>query len=185
MAIRIKTSKAQGDYDQGLSKMLGNPVLPDGMLEELPPTAMFLMQIRLEDIKELDKENILPHQGYLYFFLDTEDGVYSMKPIVKYYDGEPINLIEGFNEVVDECEEYNEDYLIEFEECDDDEQGNKLFGNPADWPYPETDEKLLFQLDPLADGEMNLFSYFDGFMYFFFGEDQNNFDEIRFVGDFS
>lgn len=31
MAIRIRTKKAEGNYDVELSKMLGNPVLPEGM----------------------------------------------------------------------------------------------------------------------------------------------------------
>lgn len=185
MAIRIKTKKAEGDYDQGLSKMLGNPVLPEGLEETLPSTVMFLMQIRLEDIKDLDKDNILPHKGYLYFFLDTEDSVYNMKPIVIYYDGEPTNLITGFNEVVDECEKYNQDFLIEFEKCEDEADGNKLFGHPADWQYQETTDQLLFQLDPLADGEMDLFSTFDGYLYFFFDGENRDFSKVKLVEDIS
>lgn len=185
MAIRIKTKKAEGDYDQGLSKMLGNPVLPKGLDKKLPSTAMFLMQIRLEDIKDLDEENILPHKGYLYFFLDTADSIYNMKPIVVYYAGEPTHLITGFNEIVDEFERYNEDYLIEFEKCDDDADGNKLLGHPADWQYQETADRLLFQLDPLADNEMDLFSLFDGFLYFFFEGDNRDFSKVKLVEDIS
>ena len=100
MAIRIRTKKAEGNYDVGLSKMLGNPVLPEGIDESLPSTAMFLMQIRLEDIKDLDEENVLPHTGYLYFFLDTENGPYSLTPIVIFYNGEPTHHIDGFNDIV-------------------------------------------------------------------------------------
>ena len=58
MAIRIRTKKAEGNYDVELSKMLGNPVLLEGMDETLPSTAMFFIQIRLEDIKNLDNYNL-------------------------------------------------------------------------------------------------------------------------------
>lgn len=184
-AIRIKVKKATGDYDVGASKMLGNPVLPSGMEDELPSTAMFLMQIKLEDIKDLDVDNMLPHKGYLYFFLDVEDGIYSMKPIVKYSEEEPVNHITDFNKIVEDFEQYDQDYLIEFEKCDDSETGNKLLGCPGDWQYSEEPDPLLFQLDPLDSEEMGLFPTFDGMMYFFFGKDKNNFDDVRLVEDFS
>lgn len=183
--IKLKVKKATGEYDLGCSKMLGNPTLPEGMEEDLPKSAMFLMQIRLSDIKDIDVENILPHKGYLYFFLDTEDGIYSLKPIVKYYDGEPTYHIEGFNEIVDGFEEYVDDFLIEFSKCDESDSGNKLLGCPSDWQYSGEPNRLLFQLDPLDNEELNLFPTFDGFIYFFFGEDINNFDEVTLLEDFS
>ena len=89
-AIKLKVKKASGDYDVGCSKMLGDPVLPEGMLEELPPTAMFLMQIKLEDIKDLDVENKLPHKGYLYFFLDAEDAGLLIECIVRPIRSSPL-----------------------------------------------------------------------------------------------
>ena len=184
-AIRIKVKKAEGEYDQGLSKMLGNPVLPKKLMDSLPSTAMFLMQIRLEDIAEFDEDNVLPHKGYLYFFLDTENGAYSLKPIVEYYAGEPTHFVDGFNDIVDGFEEYNQDYLIEFEKCDDEADGNKLLGHPADWQYQETTDRLLLQLDPLADEEMNLFSTFDGFLYFFFEGEKIDFKKIKLIEDIS
>lgn len=184
-AIKLKIKKAEGEYDVGLSKMLGNPVLPEGMDESLPSTAMFLMQIRLEDIKDLDEDNILPHSGYLYFFLDTENGLYSLTPIVIYYDGEPTHHIDGFNDIVDGFEQYNQDYLIEFEKCDDEADGNKLLGHPSDWQYQEANDRLLFQLDPLDSEEMDLFSTFDGFLYFFFEGDKVDFDKVKLIEDIS
>ena len=184
-AIKLKVKKASGDYDVGCSKMLGDPVLPEGMLEELPPTAMFLMQIKLEDIKDLDVENKLPHKGYLYFFLDVEDDIYNLKPIVKYFDGEPKVHVTAFNEAVEGFEEFNKDFIIEFEKCDESDAGNKLLGCPGDWQFSEEPDELLFQLDPMDSEEMGLFPTFDGMMYFFFGKDKRDFDAITFVEDFS
>ena len=184
-AIRIKTRRAEGEYDLGASKMLGNPVLPESIMNELPETAAFLMQIRLEDIKDLDVDNLLPHTGYLYFFLDVEDGLYSMKPIVKYTTEEPTTHVDGFNDIVEGFENYNHDFLIEFEKCDEFDEGNKLLGRPNDWQYAQEPEQLLLQIDPLADPEMGLLDYLDGFLYFFFGEDMRDFSQVQFVEDIS
>ena len=185
MAIKLKTALAPKEYDLGASKMLGSPTMTQKIMDEVPDTAIFLMQIRLEDIKDLDHENLLPHKGYLYFFLDVEEGAYNMKPIVKYFDGEPDTVFDDFNCEVEGFEQYSKDFLITFEECDESDTGNKLLGCPGDWQYSETPDRLLFQLDPMADEEMGLFPTFDGLMYFFFGEDLRDFDNVKFVEDFS
>ena len=183
-AIKLKIKKAEGEYDVGLSKILGNPVLPEGMDETLPSTAMFLMQIRLEDIKDLDEDNILPHEGYLYIFLDVSNSEYSLKPIVKYTKSEPTICLNGFNDIVDGYEEYVDDYLITFEKCDDYETGNKLFGKPNDWNYAEEPKQLLFQFDPL-DSEMGIFSHLDGLIYFFLGKDGKTFKDVEIMEEIS
>ena len=94
-------------------------------------------------------------------------------------------FVDGFNEIVDGFEQYNQDFLIEFEKCEDEADGHKLLGHPADWQYQETTEQLLFQLDPMACEKMNLFPTFDGFLYFFFGDDLNDFSKVTLVEDIS
>ena len=183
-AIRIKAKKAEGEHDLGTSKFLGNPVLPEE-LTELDESIMFLMQINLEEIKDLDTENILPHKGYLYFFLDTANGEYDLKPIVKYYDGEPTYLVDNYNSIVDGFEDLVDEYLITFEKCDDSEPGNKLLGVPSDWNYEDESKKLLFQYDPL-DNEFDFLSFLDGYLYFFFhGDDYKDFDNIELMEEYS
>lgn len=184
MAIRLKVRKAEGDYDLGASKFLGSPVLPEGMENEFNDTTIFLLQLRLEDIKDLDKENLLPHEGYLYIFLDTANSEYSLIPIVKYVEEEPTQCIGQFNEVVDGYEQYVDDYLIEFEFCDDYETGHKLFGTPNDWNYADEPRQLLFQFDPL-DGEMGIFNHLDGLLYFFFGGDRGDFESVTLMEEIS
>ena len=183
-AIRLKVKKAEGDYDLGASKFLGSPVIPEKWLDAFNDQTIFLMQIRLSDIKDLDKENKLPHTGYLYIFLDVSEGEYSLKPIVKYCKNEPTHVLSGFNDIVDGYEEFVDDYLMEFEECDDYETGNKLFGKPNDWNYVEESEELLFQFDPL-DSDMNLFSQLDGLIYFFFGKDRKTFKDVTICEEIS
>lgn len=177
MAIRIKAKLATSTYDPGVSRFLGSPVLPEEYLNMFDDTVLFLLQINLEEIAEFDPENVLPHKGYLYFFLDTAEGEYNLKPIVKYYPGYPENVVDDFNSVVPGYEDYVDEYLIEFSKCDDYETGNKLLGKPNDWNYQDEPKKLLFQFDPL-DSDMQLFDYMDGLFYFFFEGKTDEFDKI-------
>ena len=178
MAIHLKVRKAEGDYDLGASKFLGNPTLPSNLSNAFGEDVIFLLQIRLSDIAELDEDNILPHTGYLYFFLDVSNTEYSMTPIVKYSKKEPTDCLNGFNDIVDGYEEYVDDYLIEFEKCDDYATGNKLLGKPNDWNYAEEPRELLLQFDPL-DCEMGIFSHLDGLLYFFLGNDRKTFKDVE------
>ena len=183
-AIKLTLRKAPKDYDLGASKFLGSPVLPEKWLNIFSNETMFLMQIRLEDIKDLDKDNKLPHSGYLYIFLDTIDGEYNLKPIVKYYKGEPTHVLTDFNEICEGYERYNNAYLIEFSLCEDDESGNKLFGVPSDWNYMDEPRPLLLQFDPL-DSEMDLFTNLDGLIYFFFNDDTYDYKKIKIMEEYS
>lgn len=184
MAIKISVKKASGDYDLGVSKFLGSPTLPEKWLNSFNDTTIFFCQIRLEDIKDLDKENKLPHQGYLYIFLDVSDSEYSLKPIVKYYKGEPTHCLNGFNDIVDGFEEYTDDYLIEFSECDDYESGNKLLGYPNHLDDSINSIPLLLQFDPL-DSEMGIFSHMDGLIYITLGNDKKTFKDVSIIEDIS
>ena len=175
-AIRLKVKKAEGKHDLGTSKFLGSPTLPEEMVNEFNGNVLFLLQINLEEIKDLDKENRLPHHGYLYVFLDTTDD-YNLVPIVRYYDGEPTCVVGDFNSTVPEFEQFVDEWLISFSECEDSETGNKLFGCPADWNYQEEPRELFLQFDPL-DSEMGLFDYFDGLLYLFYAEGSKKLEDI-------
>ena len=177
-AIKLKVHKAEGEYDLGASKFLGSPVLPEKLINAFDSETIFLLQLRLKDLEGLDEDNILPHTGYLYIFLDVSEGEYNLQPIVKYVKSEPTHCLNEFNDVVDGYEQFKDDYLIEFEKCDDYETGNKLFGKPNDWNYQEEPRQLLFQFDPL-DSEMGLFSNLDGYIYFFLGNDRKTFKDVE------
>ena len=184
MAIRLTVKKAEGEYDLGASKFLGSPVLPARWVNSFGEDIIFLLQLRLSDIKDLDKDNLLPHEGYLYIFLDVSNSEYSLKPIVKYTKSEPTHVLNGFNDIVDGYEEFVDDYLIEFSECDDYETGNKLFGRPNDWNYGDEPRELLFQFDPL-DSDMGIFNQLDGLIYFFFGKDRKTFKDVVLLEEIS
>ncbi len=103
--IRIETYPTT-DCLVGKSHWWGAPDLPEGMpypyemIEDgdssYPEPLTFVCQIRLKDISELDKNNLLPHQGILYIFapIDYHLGYidspldYHTKPIVIYSEQE-------------------------------------------------------------------------------------------------
>ena len=182
-AIKIKIKKEKGKHDLGVSKFFGKPTLP-AEWNDFSDTTIFLLQINLEEIKNLDKENKLPHEGYLYFFLDVEDE-YAVTCDVRYYKGIPTVVMDDFNCVVSGYEQYNDEILVEFEEVEDDATGTKLLGVPADWNYQDEPRKLFLQFDPLDPG-LGIFEYIDGLFYFFFYEkDEKSFEKVTLMEEYS
>lgn len=175
-ALGIKVEKASGAHDLGASKFFGTPTVPNSWADKFSDDVIFLCQIRLSDIAKLDKENRLPHTGYLYVFLDVE--VYPYSPLVYYYDGKPDTALDDFNDFEPRFAHLTDEWLMSFEEVDEEYDGTKLFGVPTDWNYGEDPLKLLMQFDPLA-ADMGFLSDVDGYMYLFFGKNEKDFDEIE------
>ena len=73
---------------------------------------------------------------------------------------------------------------MEFSEVDEDEICTRLFGNPSDWNYADAPPKLLMQYDPL-DNEMDFLDTLDGFVYFFFDEDEKDFEKITLMEEYT
>ena len=184
MAIGIRVKKVQGEYNLGVSKFFGTPTIPSEWTNVFFDDEIFFCQIRLSDIEEFDKENELPHTGYLYVFLHTENGDRNLEADVRCYDGQPTVAFDGFNESVEGYEHFNEPYLMEFFETDVDADCTRLLGMPSDWNYEEPAPKLLLQFDPL-DSDMGFLNHLDGFVYFFFGEDEKDFKSVTVWEEYS
>ena len=176
-AIRITPKKAPENYDLGASKFFGVPTVPQAWQDDFYDDEIFFCQIRLSDLAELDTENKLPHSGYLYVFLHTEDSKYRLRADVRYYAGEPDMALDGFNEAVEEYEQFCYAWLMEFGETDGDEICTKLFGAPSDWNYADEPPKMLMQYDPL-DNDMGFLDSLDGFVYLFFGENEKDLSAV-------
>lgn len=177
-AIGIKIKKADKNSDLGASKFFGAPVLPSQWQDMFSDDVIFFAQIRLSDIAELDTENNLPHTGYLYLFLDVE--MYPYQAMAYFYDGEPNVVIDDFNEIEPQFAHLNEDWLMSFEPTEENSDGIRLFGVPSSDYAAE--EELLLQFDPLAENT-GFLDNIDGYTYFFFGNDKNDFDAVSFVID--
>ena len=166
------------------SRFFGDPTIPEAWSNDFDEDVMFFCQIRLADLAELDTEGVFPHTGYLYIFLDTRNGDYELEPIVRYYAGEPDTIIDGFNEAVEEYEQYNHAIGITFCESEIDADGCRLLGIPSDWNYAEEPPHLLMQIDHL-DETLSFLSHLDGFTYLFFGEDLEQFTDVQIMQEFS
>lgn len=184
MAIGMKVKKATKDHELDASKFFGTPTVPLAWDGDFDEDEIFLCQINLAEIAHLDGENRLPHTGYLYIFLHTNGGDYDLKADVRYFDGEPELAIDDFNLEVAGYETWSDAYLIEFYEVEDDEDCTRLLGVPSDWNYEQAPPKLLMQFDPL-DSEMGIFNHLDGFLYFFFGEDEKDFESVTLAEEYS
>ena len=184
MAIGMTLKKAQGEYDLGASKFFGTPTIPGAWLEELDEDLIFLAQIRLADIAELDKENCLPHTGYLYFFVGS--GAHmgeEAEAVVLYSPEDPDTAVDDFNDGF-EIEGTTEDWLIEFGEVEKCADGHKLLGDPSGWAYEDC-PKLLLQYDPLATEGIDFMNIVDGFGFFFFDEASDGFRQVFFQAEHS
>jgi hypothetical protein len=72
-AIHLKELDPPRPFPVGASRIGGEPDLPPGMRWPEGPDGplALLAQIRLSDVAALDGENLLPHEGTLYFFYDA------------------------------------------------------------------------------------------------------------------
>ena len=186
-AIRMQLFQPQGEYDPCLSHFFGNPAIPAWMEDEIEEDEVFLAQIRLRDIAALDTENLLPHEGWLYFFIRAEDGsAWTRKEaVVRYSKVEPQVVLVDFNAESTIPEGLNEAWLIDFAALEEAEaSGMKLLGEPYDWIYADPAPSLLLQYDPL-DSPSAFLSEMDGVAYFFFGEDRENFTDAVWHAEYS
>ena len=159
------------------SHFFGPLLAPKGLDDDLYDSTMFLGMIHLPEIASMDKGNKLPHEGYLYFFLDTEDGYRKLKPIVKYSDKEPEFIIDDFNdELTDEYPGIDKPVGIEFVEVDEEDEGCKLLGYPCDWNYENPPKTPLLLSISHFDEELNFLPHLDGYTYVFFGPKGHEFD---------
>ncbi len=121
--IMVNLSRDRRNIAPNCSKMGGKPYLPtdfswptfsgdsyeDGFAER---PLSFLCQINLEEVKELDKENLLPKKGMLYFFYEMASMCWGFDPEdegcarVYYYDD-----TEGFAPI-DIPRDLAEEYLV-------------------------------------------------------------------------
>lgn len=179
-AIAMKVRKVDPDekIDESCSKFFGKPCLPESMNEPYPDDGVFFAQIRCSDIKDLDPECRLPHEGYLYFFLDAE--MYPSNDLYMMLDHsleEPAIVIDDYNECCN-IKGLTDTYVITFEKVDAGYEGTKLLGYPSN-DVDDSDDRcgLLLQYDPL-DFDVPFLSTLDGYAFVFFGDD----DEDKFSG---
>lgn len=185
-AIGMKLFRPQRAYSPDRSKFFGPPAIPAWMESQIAEDEVFLAQIRLSDIAALDTDNVLPHEGWLYFFVKTEDSsAWSPKQgVVRYSKERPTVIIDDFNAASPVPEGMNHTWLVDFEPVEADAPGMKLLGVPYDWNYADPAPMLLFQYDPLKSPAPFL-SEMDGVVYFFADEDRTHFTDAFWHAEYS
>lgn len=174
IALHVRKVEEGEIIDEGASKFYGSPTLPECLMDAYPDDSVFLAQIRLADIKDMDSENRLPHEGYLYFFLDAEMyPSYDLYVLVDHILEEPKYIVDDYNEYAP-IEGLTDTYVITFEKVDGNYNGTKLLGSPSDY-IDEYDDKppLLLQYDPY-EFDVPFLASLDGYAYVFMGEKEEN-----------
>ena len=174
IAMKVRKVEPGEEIDEGCSKFFGSPTVPESLKDPYPDDGVFFAQIRCEDLGDLDPECRLPHEGYLYFFLDAEmypsDDLYMM---VKHTLEEPKYILDDYNE---ECniKGLTDTYVITFEKVDAGYSGTKLLGYPSN-DVDDNDDRggLLLQYDPL-EFDVPFLSTCDGYAFVFFGDSEEN-----------
>ena len=174
IAMKVRKVEPGEEIDEGCSKFFGMPCLPDSIQDPYPDDGVFFAQIRCEDIKDLDPDCRLPHEGYLYFFLDAE--MYpsdQLNMMVDYSSEEPTYIIDDYNENCN-IKGLTDTYVITFEKADAGYEGTKLLGCPSN-DVDDSDDRagLLLQYDPL-EFDVPFLSTLDGYAFVFFGDDDND-----------
>ena len=174
IAMKVRKVEPGEEIDEGCSKFFGSPTVPESLKDPYPDDGVFFAQIRCEDLGDLDPECRLPHEGYLYFFLDAEmypsDDLYMM---VKHTLEEPKYILDDYNE---ECniKGLTDTYVITFEKVDAGYSGTKLLGYPSNDVDDNGDRGgLLLQYDPL-EFDVPFLSTCDGYAFVFFGDSEEN-----------
>ncbi len=142
--IGITVTKAHGEYDPGTSKFFGSPTMPEEWLSDgtVGDDDFFFCQLKLSEFAKYDKENNVPHKGFIYIFLTENDGKYI--PNICYCEDEPDTLIDDFNAGFDFLGDVETEYSIDFFETDDNTDGTRIL-------IEKNDEVILLQYDPLDD----------------------------------
>ena len=166
IGLKVRKLNPGEEIDEGCTKFYGRPTLPESLVNKYPENYIFFLQIRCADLKDLDPENRLPHQGYLYFFIDS----YDLSISLDYTLDEPKYLIDNFNSLTEFGEELCDVYVVELEGVDKYYTGTKLLGYPSNY-VDEHDDKpsMLLQYDPL-EFDVPFLATCDGYAFVFFGE---------------
>lgn len=170
MAIKLTLNRTERVLFCG-SKWWGDPDMPENMQyptievtedgETFDYPLTFLCQINCEDIAGLDKDNLLPHEGMLYFFAAADKWLGYDSPtqngsgewgrghlVVKYAKSINFETFQSCMLVDDEDQTLTESELeIIFSECADDERCIRLLGGVSSAEVGEKYPELVNLLE--------------------------------------
>ncbi len=157
-SIKINYTPVEGDQLTGQSKWWGQVDMPEGMEHPMIPyndeygddPLTLVCQIRCADLAPFDTENLLPHEGILYFFADIDYYVGAMHKEKPTEDEE-----EPIEEEEDPVNDENEESYYE-----EDDERPWYHNGMGEWSpetfkviYSPTEEELRTHRIMGADGE--------------------------------
>lgn len=186
--IKITTAESHSPLD-GKSKWWGAPDMPEDMPypyvmvlgddnEQYPEPLTFICQIRLEDIADYDHDNLLPHEGMLYFFAAIDHFLQMESPLelpLHEYSGEMVRVLyspttDGLKPYELNWEDTGESVFRPAEQMMFGHEGESIchamLGSPRDNEVNERQEKMVQLLRIEEDDNWNLRFYDCGSMYF-------------------
>ena len=161
-AIKINYMPVEGDQLTGQSKWWGQVDMPEGMEHPMIPyndeygddPLTLVCQIRCADLAPFDTENLLPHEGMLYFFADIDDYVGAMHKERPTEDEEdPVEEEEdSYNDEDDEDTWYHngmgewspETFKVIYSPTEEDLRTHSITGTDGE-PYELPAEKITFE----------------------------------------
>ena len=157
------------------SKFLGDPAIPAELDADsvLGDDEVFLCQLDCAEIKPFDKSDLLPKEGWLWFFVDLED--YPYKPRVVYSKWGPEFVLEEYNE--EWVEDTTRAWGVTFSDKEKDNGGAVILPRVAD------DEVTLLSIDP-EKAQLGLLSGAGGVVSFVIDRAallEKDFSGVRFV----
>ncbi len=122
------------------SKFLGDPVIPAELDADsvLGDDEVFICQLDCAQMKPLDRHDLLPREGWLWFFVDLEEYPYS--PRVVYSKWGPEFVLEEYNE--EWVEDTTRAWGVTFSDKEKDDGGAVIL------PRVTEDDVTLLSIDP-------------------------------------
>ena len=178
MAIKLTLQPTERILFCG-SKWWGDPDMPENMQyptievtedgETFDYPLTFICQINCEDIAPFDKENLLPHEGMLYFFAAIDKWIGYDSPttngagewqkghfVVKYAKTVNFETFQSCMMVDDEGQSLTEREMeITFSSCDDEEKCIKLLGKPSSASVREDYPVLINLLEIVKESNLD------------------------------
>ncbi len=97
----IMKLSAEACKNEAVSRFFGTPTIPGEWFDDeiFGDGEVFVCQIALADFTDFGGYGLLPTDGYIYFFFDTEDSENPLR--IRFFGDTPDTVVEDFNDSVD------------------------------------------------------------------------------------
>ncbi len=97
----VMTLSSEMCKNEAVSRFFGSPTVPGEWFDDeiFSDGEVFVCQIALADFTDFGGYGLLPKDGYIYFFFDTEDSEDPLR--IRFFGDTPDTVVEDFNDSVD------------------------------------------------------------------------------------